>query len=130
MDKGNRMVLEVRTDSGELLFKLRIIVKNEADPEPQKEENKTDKGNGGNGKGDGEKKGSKQSGNYLPMTDAQKRYLFRLLAGQGIEGDAAYEALKSAFSVDSLKKVTKLEASREIEKRLAKEKGGAANGQV
>lgn len=56
--------------------------------------------------------------NNDPMTDAQKRYLFRLLADKGIEGDAAYEHLKKAFGVDSLKNVTKKEASRAIDRML------------
>ena len=62
-----------------------------------------------------------------PMTDAQKRYLFRLLADQGIEGDKAHERLKELFQVDSLKEVTKLEASKMIE-RLIEEAKGAEDG--
>jgi len=62
------------------------------------------------------------------MTDAQKRYLFRLLAGRGIEKDKAHEQLKSLFQVDSLKEVTKLEASKMIEQMLEEEKGGENNG--
>ena len=64
------------------------------------------------------------------MTDAQKRYLFRLLAGEGIEGEAAYDELKKAFGVDDLKKVTKMEASQEIERRLASQKGGDSHAQA
>jgi hypothetical protein len=62
-----------------------------------------------------------------PMTDAQKRYLFRLLADQGIEGDKAHERLKELFQADSLKEVTKLEASKMIE-RLIEEAKGAEDG--
>jgi hypothetical protein len=62
-----------------------------------------------------------------PMTDAQKRYLFRLLADQGIEGDKAHERLKELFQVDSLKEVSKLEASKMIE-RLIEEAKGAEDG--
>ena len=116
MDKEERKILEVRTDSGELLLKLRMTVKNESDPELQKESKLTAERKGGNG------------GNYPLMTDAQKRYLFRLLAGNGIEGEAAYEELKKAFRVDDLKQVTKLEASQEIERRVAAQKGGGTNG--
>ena len=128
MDKEERKILEVRTDSGELLLKLQVIVKNESAPEPQKEPKPAAEGNGGNGKGNGEKQQNGNGGNYPPMTDAQKRYLFRLLAGEGIEGEAAYEALKKAFRVDNLTQVTKLEASQEIERRLAAQKGGGTNG--
>ena len=128
MDKEERKILEVRTDSGELLLRLRMTVKNESDPKPQQESNLTTERKGGNGKGNGGKHQSSNGGNYPLMTDAQKRYLFRLLAGQGMEEEAAHEELKKVFGVDSLKKVTKLEASQEIEKRLAAQKGGRTNG--
>ncbi len=39
------------------------------------------------------------------MTDAQKRYLFRILAGNGLEADEAHEKLKDLFQVDSLKDI-------------------------
>ena len=58
------------------------------------------------------------------MTDAQKRYLFRILADNGIEGDKAHQQLKELFQVNSLKEVTKLEASRMIERLLEEAKGG------
>jgi len=44
---------------------------------------------------------------------------------RGIEGDKAYERLKELFQVDTLKEVTKLEASRGIESLLSEGKGGA-----
>ena len=58
------------------------------------------------------------------MTDAQKRYLFRILAERGLEGEKAYQHLKETFQVDSLKEVTKLEASKMIEYLLGEGKGG------
>ena len=58
------------------------------------------------------------------MTDAQKRYLFRILAGNGLEADEAHEKLKELFQVDSLKDATKVEASNVIEKLLEESKGG------
>ncbi len=58
------------------------------------------------------------------MTDAQKRYLFRLLAEQGIINSAAHEHLKRKFKVSSLKDVTKAAASKEIEYLLSLMKGG------
>lgn len=58
------------------------------------------------------------------MTAAQKRFLFRLMAGQGIEGEKAHEQLKELFQVDSLKDVTKYEASKMIERLLEENKGG------
>lgn len=68
--------------------------------------------------------GTNGQGEVPPMTDAQKRLLFRLLANQGLEGDKAHEHLKELFQVKSLKEVTKLEASRGIEKLLDQAKGG------
>jgi len=59
-----------------------------------------------------------------PMTDAQKRYLFRILADKkGIEADKAHQRLLELFQVDSLKEITKLEASKMIERLLEETKG-------
>ena len=58
------------------------------------------------------------------MSYAQKRYLFRLLAEQGFEGDQAHEYLKKKFRVNNLQDVTKFEASQVIEKLLEGQKGG------
>jgi len=57
------------------------------------------------------------------MTEAQKRYLFRILAGKGLERDDAHEQLKDLFQVDSLREVTKIEASKMIERLLEEAKG-------
>ena len=64
------------------------------------------------------------------MTPAQKRYLFRLLASKGMEEDQAYQHLKESFQVDTLKEVTKIEASRMIDRLLeeTKEQGGDGDG--
>jgi hypothetical protein len=56
------------------------------------------------------------------MTHAQKRFLFRLLAERGIEGEAAYRHLKETFGVDCLKTVAKFEASRAIDRILRESK--------
>ncbi len=45
------------------------------------------------------------------MTEPQKRYLFRLLGAQGIEGKQAEAHLKDRFKVATLKDVTKVAAS-------------------
>ena len=63
---------------------------------------------------------SSQSSNDSSMTDAQKRYLFRILADQGMEADAAHQRLKNLFGVDSLQEVSKREASGMIESLLEK----------
>jgi hypothetical protein len=56
---------------------------------------------------------------YL-MSDAQRRYLFRLLAGRGIEGDEAHNHLVELCGTQSLNDVTKAQASVVID-RLIKE---------
>lgn len=60
------------------------------------------------------------------MTEAQKRYLFRLMAMQGMEGDVAQDQLKKMFNVDYLKAATKAQASQMIEELVAQAKGGGA----
>ncbi len=53
-----------------------------------------------------------------PMTEAQRRYLFRLLAERQIEGDGAQSFLLEALKVKSLSEVTKAQASALIEELL------------
>jgi hypothetical protein len=45
---------------------------------------------------------SKGNGHVVPMTENQRRYLFRILAGYGIEGDAAHQYLKDKLGVATL----------------------------
>jgi hypothetical protein len=111
MDK----ILEIRSARGELLAIVQVkeIKAEEAKPQGTKKENeKTEEPN------------NKDSESL--MTDPQKRYLFRLLAEQGIENDAAYEHLKKRFKVKTLKEVSRAAASQEIERILAEQKGGEA----
>ena len=109
--------LELRTAEGKLIVSLYLVEKEVGSEGKQnadgnrKPEPKADK-NSGNGSQNGEL-----------MTEAQRRYLFRILAEQGIEGDAAFEKLKSIFDVNALKQVTKREASRVIE-QLLEDQGG------
>jgi len=91
---------------------------------PQKEayqgkETKDSKGGNGNGKKNGEGDS---------MTYPQKKFLFRILAGQGIEGDQAQNRLKELFKVENLKDVGKMEASRMIERLLKETKGDNGHG--
>ena len=63
------------------------------------------------------------------MTDPQKRYLFRLLAQQGVEGKKAEAHLREHFGVQNLRDVTKAGASELIEQMIADQKeatGGAS----
>ena len=53
-----------------------------------------------------------------PMTEAQRRYLFRILAGYGLEGDAAHAYLKDVLGVSKLTGVSKLDATKLIDRLL------------
>jgi hypothetical protein len=56
------------------------------------------------------------------MTEPQKRYLFRLLAEQGVEGKKAEDHLKDYFKVKALRDVLKSAASQLIEQMVADRK--------
>ena len=58
-----------------------------------------------------------------PMTENQRRYLFRILAEHGVTGDIAHDYLVQTFGAGSLKEVTKKEASDLIEELLANAQG-------
>lgn len=60
------------------------------------------------------------------MTDPQKRYLFRLLGAQGIEGKKAEDHLKSYFGVSRLADIAKSSASSYID-QMVKDKKDAAS---
>ncbi len=62
--------------------------------------------------------------NEEKMTEPQKRYLFRLLAAQGIEGKSAEEHIKGYFKVAFLKDVPKLAASSYIDQLVNGRKEG------
>jgi hypothetical protein len=62
------------------------------------------------------------------MTEAQKKYLFRIYADKGIEGDDAYDQIKKLFGVDNLGEITKFDASKAIDRLVKAPKGGNGNG--
>jgi len=125
--------LEVRSASGNLLFTVTV-----SETESKPVQSSQVRAGGSNGQdnlhlmprastheADGQTHPSPKPANgEALMTDSQKRLLFRLMADQGMEGDIAYTRLKKEFQVNSLKEVTKLEASRAIEKFLEDAKGG------
>ena len=117
--KGEKItkVLEIRTAEGSLLATVRVKITEDDQKAEEPQSRKQDEAKSE------EKKAWTNNGEAL-MTDAQKRYLFRLLADQGIENDAAHENLKKRFQVNNLKDVTKVGASKEIELLLAGQKGG------
>ena len=92
-------------------------------------EAQADAGSSSNSKNKPVNKGSdnRRGDDEAPMTDAQRRYIFRLLADQGIEGDEAHEHLKKLLGVASLKDVTKKQASEAIDELSGKAKETAAS---
>jgi len=60
------------------------------------------------------------------MTDPQKRYLFRLLAAQKVEGKAAEEHLKTYFRVSRLMDIPKEAASSYIDQLVKDQKDAAS----
>jgi hypothetical protein len=62
-----------------------------------------------------------------PMSEAQRRYLFRLLAGQGYQGAAAEDYLRERFGVQQIARASRSAASALIDELLqtfAPEGGG------
>jgi len=111
--------IELRTNEGKVILSLYLYDK-EIEIKDSQKVSATNKAEAKKGKNQVE---SFQNDESL-MTDAQKRYLFRILAGNGLEADEAHQQLKDLFQVDSLKEITKIEASRMIEKLLEESKGG------
>lgn len=60
----------------------------------------------------------KESNYQPPMTENQRRYLFRILAGWGYQGEAAEKYLKVNLDIESLKVLTRLEATKLIDRML------------
>lgn len=124
MDKQGRY-LKVKTQDGKVLLSLflnlgqGIVLEGQLDDRKQEPPR-----NGGNGNGHA-------AGNGELMTYPQKRFLWRILSQQGIEGNKVQEYLLKLFQVENLKEVTKVEASRMIERLLKEAKvpeGGEAGG--
>ncbi|MCC6350224.1 MAG: hypothetical protein IT347_11620 [Candidatus Eisenbacteria bacterium] len=64
------------------------------------------------------------------MSEAQRRYLFRILAGQGYQREAAEERLRELFEVDALTGITKVAATQMIDRLLnpVPARAGGGNG--
>ena|SRR5260221_4973678 len=131
MNNGKEEVsLEVRYPGGELLFTVAVKGLEFSPPKGRRNASTPTDGTGKPASDPKEANRFPDRSHHTaaPMTDAQKRYLFRILAEQGLEGDAASEHLKNLLQVNTLKEVTKQEASRAIERLLEKSKGGKGNG--
>lgn len=116
--KEKTKCFEVRTNDGKVLFSVFIYESGAATAESPDLSGKK----GGEQKAEKNQKDTSEA-DEKSMTNAQKRFLFRLMAGQGVEGEKAHEKLKEYFQVDSLKDVTKFEASKMIERLLEESKG-------
>jgi hypothetical protein len=68
------------------------------------------------------------NGSPEPMTEAQRRYLFRIMAGQGYQREAAEERLKDIFEVSALTEITKVVATKMIDELLAAAPGNGTGG--
>ena len=63
-----------------------------------------------------------------PMSEAQRRYLFRLLAGQGYQGAAAEEYLREKLGVQQVARASRSAASALIEELLQTSAPGEGGG--
>ena len=62
------------------------------------------------------------------MTEGQRRYLFRLMSGQGYQKEAAEERLKDIFEVSALSEITKTAAMKMIDELLQTSAPGNGGG--
>ena len=121
--------IELRNAEGKVLYTLHFIHQGENTASRTEQANRRAEQSGTRRQvaRRSERREQGNSGDDAAMTDAQKRYLFRLLAERGIEGDEAYQRLKTEFGVDALKDVKKSDASRLIQFLLEGE-GGNGDG--
>ena len=90
----------------------------------------------GNGNGaarprsNGHSRPPRSSNGNEPMSEAQRRYLFRIMSGQGFQKEAAENRLKDLFEVSDLAEITKVAATKMIDELLnaAPGNGNAGNG--
>jgi hypothetical protein len=114
-DKARR--LELRTADGKVILVLYLYEEMALEDQPKAKEGPKPDANNAKSQNNG------SSSENPPMTDAQKRFLFRIMAEKGYENDQGYAKLKELFQVDSLREVTKFEASKMIERLLEESKG-------
>ena len=71
---------------------------------------------------------SNGNGSPEPMTEGQRRYLFRLMSGQGYQKEAAENRLKDIFEVSALSEITKSAAMKMIDELLQTSAPGNGGG--
>lgn len=80
------------------------------------------------GKGSDRPARSNGNGSSEPMTEGQRRYLFRIMAGQGYQREAAEDRLKDIFEVSALSEITKTAAMKMIDELLQPSAPGNGGG--
>jgi hypothetical protein len=104
--------LTLTTPTGDPLFTLRVESAEAEGPKPSPTP-PTPTG--------AQPKPAPQGDGEIRMTEPQKRYLFRLLGAQGVQGKDAEAQLKQYFRVANLRDITKAAASDYIN-QLAKDR--------
>ena len=117
----NAKCFELYTADGNLMFRAYVVERPVPSDPGKKETAPPAEPSGPNDDG-------KEKSNGELMTSPQMRKLFRLMAAKGSEGEKAHEELKKLFRASSLKEVSKLEASRMIDRLLTETKGGNGHG--
>ncbi|MCC6348392.1 MAG: hypothetical protein IT347_02240 [Candidatus Eisenbacteria bacterium] len=79
-------------------------------------------------RGNGSAPRSSGNGSSEPMTEGQRRYLFRIMAGQGFHKDAAENRIKEIFEVSALSEITKTAAMQMIDQLLQTSAPGNGGG--
>ncbi len=108
----NTRYLDICTVDGTVIFTLCLTEREEHEPSPAVRQQPP-------------VNGEEKETPFDPMTEPQRRKLFRMLAEQGIEGDKAHAELMKRFQVSDLNEVSKQEASRMIERLIEETKGGS-----
>lgn len=104
--------LDICTVDGTVIFTLRLTEREEHEPSPAVQRQSPVNGQG-------------KETPFDPMTEPQRRKLFRLLAERDMEGDKAHAELMKRFQVSDLNEISKQEASRMIERLIEETKGGS-----
>ena len=79
-------------------------------------------------RGNGSAPRANGNGSPEPMTEGQRRYLFRIMAGQGFHKDAAENRIKEIFEVPALSEITKTAAMQMIDQLLQTSAPGNGGG--
>jgi hypothetical protein len=98
-------------------------------PTPARSPRHTRIGNGAaRPRSNGQSRPPRSSNGNEPMSEAQRRYLFRIMSGQGYQKEAAEERLKDIFEVSDLVEITKVAATKMIDELLNAAPGNGTGG--